>query len=144
MPWTAKKSTTRRRSRRRISRNPGIDRGLGAEYSTPMFSVRYHAGFRLQAAVALLAWLVFVGLSVLDDMAVALQPSTQAVFLAQAVDPDSDKTKVFDPQNACLGGQMAVAGFPFTATRDQCVVQFSVFPGASSSLLYQRYSSYRI
>lgn len=109
-----------------------------------MFSVRYRAGLRLQAAVALLAWLVFGGLSVLDDLAFALQSSAQPVFLAQAVEPDSDKTKVFDPQDACLGGQVAVAESPFTAGRDQFAAQFSVFPEAAGSLLYQIYSSYRI
>lgn len=109
-----------------------------------MFSVRYHAGFRLQAAVALLAWLVFGGLSVLDDMAFAMQSNVPSVFLGQVVEPDNDETKVFDPQDACLGGQMAVAGSPFPAARDQFVVQFCVFPGASSPSLYQLYSSYRI
>ena len=109
-----------------------------------MFSVRYHAGFRLPAAVALLVWLVLGGLSVLDDMAFALQPSTQSVFLTQAVEPDNDKAKAFDPQEAYFGGHMAVAGSPFTAGRDQFVAQFSVFPGTASSLLYQLYSSYRI
>lgn len=109
-----------------------------------MFSVRYHAGFRLQAAVALLAWLVSGGLSVLDDMAFAMQPNAPSVFLGQAVEPDNDETKVFDPQDACLGGQMAVMGPPFPAVRDQFVAQFSVFPGASSFPLYRLYSSYRI
>lgn len=109
-----------------------------------MFSVRYRAGFRLQAAVALLAWLVVGGLSVLDDMAFALQPSAPSVFLEQAVEPDNDETKVFDLQHACLGGQMAVAGSPFMAARDQSVVQAAIFSGASASLFYQLYSSYRI
>ncbi|TAL11437.1 MAG: hypothetical protein EPO02_04615 [Nitrospirae bacterium] len=109
-----------------------------------MFSVRYHAGFRLQAAVALLAWLVWGGLSVLDDMAFAMQPNAPSVFLEQAVEPGNDETKVFDPQDACLVGHMAGTGSPFMAARDQFVVQFSVFPGASASLLYQLYSSYRI
>lgn len=98
----------------------------------------------MQAAVALLAWLVLGGLSVLDDMAFAMQPHAPSVFLEQAVEPDNDETKVFDPQDACLGGQMAVAGSSFPAVRDQFVVKFSVFPGATSSPPYQLYSSYRI
>lgn len=109
-----------------------------------MFSVRYHAGLRLPAALALLAWLVLGGLSVLDDMAFAMQPNAPSVFLGPAVEPDNDETKAFDLQVAGLGGQMAVAGSPFAAVRDQFVVRYSVLPGASASPLYQRYSSYRI
>jgi|GEM_PF-3467791 len=109
-----------------------------------MFSVRYHAGFRLQTAVALLAWLIVGGLAVLDDMAFAMQPNAPSVFLGQAVEPDNDETKGFDPQDACLGGQMAVAGSPFPVARDQFVAYCAVLPGASASPLYQRYSSYRI
>ncbi len=109
-----------------------------------MFSVRYHAGFRLQAVVALLAWLVLGGLSVLDDMAFAMQPNSPSVFIGQTVEPDNDETKVFNPQDACPGGQMAVTGAPFPAARSQFDMQCSMLPGAAASPLYQLYSSYRI
>lgn len=92
----------------------------------------------------LLAGLVFGGLAVPDDMTFTSQPNAPSVFLEQAVEPDNDETKVFDPQDACLGGHATVMVSPFTAAPDQFVLQCSVLPGASPSLLYQLHSAYRI
>jgi len=73
-----------------------------------------------------------------------MQSNVPSVFLGQVVEPDNDETKVFDLQDACLGGHATVMVSPFTAAPDQFVLQCSALPGASLPPLYQLHSAYRI
>lgn len=107
-----------------------------------MFSVRVRPTPRLYVWSLLSAWVLFGGVSLLDQDDLASITAVPAV-LEQALEPDLDETKFKDTGVAFPGGTIPIWSHLLTVSTDHVPAQYHLIILPSSSR-YQQISTYRI